>query len=149
MPPTPLSPWQTAQLSAKTCFPCATVPLPGGNPLPSGLTSMSHSAISSGVAGRPKSHASTGETNESAIAPVRSALLVENISDPPGLADAPSLPRVVVKKCVGSGCGDERLSVGLDIPLIVGRAADDPGRLTVPVPIHLEACLRLRQHRPI
>src|SRR5262245_9409334 len=33
--------------------PSADVPRPGGNPAPSGPTSMSHAAISPGVAGRP------------------------------------------------------------------------------------------------
>src|SRR5262245_32695577 len=149
MPPTPLSPWQTAQLSAKTSFPCATVPLPGGSPLPSGLTSISHSAISSGLAGRPKSYASAGEASANAIEPTSSALLVKDIANPPGLVDAPGRLRVVVKKRVGPHRGDEGLPVGLDIALFVGRAADDPGRPAVPGPIHLKARLRLRQHRQI
>src|SRR5689334_1766527 len=35
-------------------MPWRAVPCPGGSPLPSGLTAMSHAWISSGVAGRPK-----------------------------------------------------------------------------------------------
>src|SRR5689334_5698213 len=51
--PWPNSPWQAAQRSWKISSPCLTVPRPGGRPLPSGRTSVSHAAISSGSATRP------------------------------------------------------------------------------------------------
>src|SRR5579872_7116810 len=53
-PPLPPSPWQRAQLSAKTAAPCSAVPLPTGRPAPSGSMSMSHAAISAGSIGLPR-----------------------------------------------------------------------------------------------
>src|SRR6516225_5223642 len=44
--PLPSSPWQKAQLSANSVLPCAGVPLPGGSPVPSGMTVRSQGARS-------------------------------------------------------------------------------------------------------
>src|SRR5450631_2288567 len=49
----PKVPWHEAHLSSHTLRPCVTLPEPGGSPLKSGRTSMSHAAISAGVADRP------------------------------------------------------------------------------------------------
>ena len=43
--------------------------------------------------------------------------------------------------------GDEGVAVRLHVAFFVGRAADDLGGLAVPGPIHLKACLGLRQRR--
>src|SRR5512134_1556211 len=49
----PNTPWQDAHLDSHTSWPLATLPDPGGRPLKSGRTSMSHAATSFGVASRP------------------------------------------------------------------------------------------------
>src|SRR5574343_1619666 len=50
----PKMPWQCAHLPSHTSCPLATEPEPGGKPLKSGRTSMSHLATSLGVAMRPR-----------------------------------------------------------------------------------------------
>src|SRR5688572_4271283 len=49
----PKVPWQDAHFSSQTFWPFSTLPDPGGKPLKSGRTSMSHALISAAVAGRP------------------------------------------------------------------------------------------------
>src|SRR5690349_15173753 len=49
----PNVPWHEAHFASQISWPFATLPDPGGNPLKSGRTSMSHALISAGVAGRP------------------------------------------------------------------------------------------------
>src|SRR5215472_11722420 len=69
-PPWPPSPWQAWHFWAKIAAPCCGVPLPGGNPLPSGPTLMSHSARSASLTGlpRPGSSAAIAAAPESASA---------------------------------------------------------------------------------
>src|ERR1700741_3079749 len=124
MPPTPFSPWQAAPFSTKTSVPWATVPLPCGRPLPSGRTSMSHSAISFGVAVRPKSEAAAEEISANAIAPESCAILRQDILDPSRLVDAPGLLRVVMKQGVRPHRRDEGVSIRLHVALLVYGAAD-------------------------
>src|SRR6516165_7339573 len=107
---------------------------------------MSHSLISSGVAGRPKSKASAGDISmPKAIMPAKSVLLCQHIANPPISVDAPGLLRVVVKQRIGPHRRDERFSIRLDVAFVVGRAANDLCGLAVPGPIELESCLRFRQ----
>src|ERR1700726_4182678 len=54
MPPSPLSPWQAAHFCLKIGAPCAEVPLPGGKPVPSGMTKISQAARSEGLTGLPR-----------------------------------------------------------------------------------------------
>src|ERR1700692_523131 len=54
MPPSPFSPWQAAHFCLKIGAPCAEVPLPGGRPVPSGMTKMSQAARSEGLTGLPR-----------------------------------------------------------------------------------------------
>src|ERR1700681_2821282 len=54
MPPSPFSPWQAAHFCLKIGAPWAEVPLPGGRPVPSGMTKMSQAARSEGLTGLPR-----------------------------------------------------------------------------------------------
>src|SRR5438067_7271853 len=54
LPPWPSLPWHASHFCAKMAPPCAAVPLPGGRPLPSGPTLMSHSARSASLIGFPR-----------------------------------------------------------------------------------------------
>src|SRR5579871_5948920 len=149
MPPMPASPWHAAQFSANSCLPCVTVPLPSGSPRPSGRTSMSQRAISSGLAGLPKSLAAAERITAQAMIVMGSACLRQDIANLPRLVDAPRLLGVVVKQSVGTHRRDERVAVRLDIAFLVGRPADDLRRLAVPDPVHLKTGLSFRKHRPI
>src|SRR5262249_16316553 len=106
---------------------------------------MSHSLISSGDAGRPKSYAHAGNTNAPTIVTANMALLSKNIGHLPAGADAPGLLRGVMKPRIFPPLLDERFQIRLSIAPLVYRAADDFGGLAVPVPIHLKARLRLPQ----
>src|SRR4030095_8232213 len=52
--PAPCSPWQACHFCSYTSAPVAGVPLPGGNPTPSGPTLISQPAICAGLASRPR-----------------------------------------------------------------------------------------------
>src|ERR1700684_1653916 len=53
-PPLPFSPWQPEHFSAKIGAPCVGVPLPFGNPVPSGKMLMSHGAMVASSTGLPR-----------------------------------------------------------------------------------------------
>src|ERR1700727_3231287 len=53
-PPLPFSPWQPEHFSAKIGAPCSGVPLPLGNPVPSGKMLMSHGATVASSIGLPR-----------------------------------------------------------------------------------------------
>src|SRR5438094_244640 len=53
-PSVPVLPWHAAHLRSYSTAPCTGLPLPGGRPVPSAITSMSQALISSAVAGLPK-----------------------------------------------------------------------------------------------
>src|ERR1700726_2839968 len=53
--PAPFSPWQAWHFAANTASPCFTVPLPDGQPAPSGPMLMSQEAKSSGEIDLPRS----------------------------------------------------------------------------------------------
>src|ERR1700678_1893288 len=72
IPPRPLSPWQSAHLSANILAPSAALPLPGGRLVPSGRMLMSHGARSDWVIGLPRpgpSASATPAPNASATTP--------------------------------------------------------------------------------
>src|SRR5476649_2488046 len=95
----PKVPWHEAHLSSHTSRPCVTLPEPGGNPLKSGRTSMSHAAISADVAGRPTPGycaalviPATAGTQTRA----KAALISLRIAHLPAPGDLPRLDGVVV-----------------------------------------------------
>src|SRR5205823_12164388 len=51
--PFPPSPWHAEHFSAKTRAPWTAVPLPGGKPVPSGITAMSQALMSASEIGCP------------------------------------------------------------------------------------------------
>src|SRR5580692_11064887 len=61
-PPLALSPWQAEHFSAKIAAPCADVPLPFGNPVPSGRMLMSQLAIAASSRGLPRCGVSASDT---------------------------------------------------------------------------------------
>src|SRR5690606_17746294 len=129
--------------------PSMTVPLPSGKPLPSGRTSMSLKATSSGVAGRPNSHELANENGERHPSAVTIRFLGENIANPPLRVHAPRLLGVVVKQGIRTHLVDECLAVRLHVVLLISRAADDLGGLAIPNPVHLKPSLGLGQYRLI
>src|SRR6476659_6922257 len=62
LPPFAFSPWHTEHLAAKIVEPCSGVPLPGGNPVPSGRMLMSHAATSASDIGFPSPCANAADT---------------------------------------------------------------------------------------
>src|SRR4051794_31777707 len=83
--------------------PCTAVPLPGGNPVPSGIAAMSQAAISASVIGLPSfgvSAAIAAEPNGRTSAAANRVLRV-NMLDLPVAADAPAGEAVVV--LIGEG----------------------------------------------
>src|SRR5580765_6925612 len=53
LPPLPSCPWHAAHFAAYMRAPSAAVPLPGGRPVPSGRTLMSHPETSASLIGFP------------------------------------------------------------------------------------------------
>src|SRR5207302_2763415 len=51
--PFPPSPWHPEHSSANTRAPCVAVPLPGGRPVPSGITAVSQALMSASEIGFP------------------------------------------------------------------------------------------------
>src|SRR4051812_35443781 len=83
--------------------PCAAVPLPGGNPVPSGMAVILQAAISASVIGLPSlgdSAATATEPSVTARETASSGLRV-NMLDLPVAADAPAREAVVV--LIGKG----------------------------------------------
>src|SRR5215211_4440217 len=113
VPPSPFAPWHFAPRRAKSSSPCWTLPLPGGSPVPSGLTSMSQPAICSAPAGSPKPNRASGVLtahlpaggHDPGLDPVE---VVEGI-------DPPRLDQLVLRR--------------LDVASLVDRAAGDPRRV--------------------
>src|SRR5436190_17697004 len=60
--------------AAYTASPCFGVPLPGGRPTPSGPMLMSHAAISSGVATRPRFGLSAANAMADVVARIEPAM---------------------------------------------------------------------------
>src|ERR1700727_2042734 len=98
-PPLPFSPWQPEHFSAKIGAPCAGVPLPFGNPVPSGRMLISHGAIAASSIGLPKFGVSASETPLIAARHTEAAKIVRLNVDMLDLAvasDAPAGDRVIM-----------------------------------------------------
>src|SRR5687767_7624500 len=100
----PNTPWQEAHFASHTCWPFSTLPDPGGRPLKSGRTSMSHALISAGVAARPTlgnwAPACAGATSKSVTPAQAGAQFLINL-DILHLALRRHLPRLVGVVVVG------------------------------------------------
>src|ERR1700722_1248706 len=98
-PPLALSPWQAEHFSAKIGAPCADVPLPFGNPVPSGRMLMSQLAIAASSTGLPRCGVSASETPAVVASTSEAARRMRLRVDMLDLAiacDAPACDRVVV-----------------------------------------------------
>src|SRR6185503_9864538 len=146
----PKVPWQKAQRVSQIFLPSATLPEPAGSPLKSGRTSMSHAAISSGVAGRPipsKVVAARVTPVETGIQPTSaSALSHLDIVHLPALFHLPRLDRVVVVDRSRAAHRAQLVDAGLHIPRVVHRARLEDGGRPIPHPVDVEARERLREH---
>src|SRR3989442_9526190 len=144
--PAPFAPWQTWHFCSYTVAPVAGVPLPGGNPTPSGPTLMSQPAICAGVASRPRFGLSIplGVMPAPAQPPTTRASATQTRSrvDMLHLAvrrHAPGLDAVEVEDRVVAMRGDELVALRLHGPRIVGGARFQHARTSVPFPRHPEA----------
>src|SRR5271154_6667083 len=131
-PPLALSPWQAEHFSAKIDAPCADVPLPFGNPVPSGRMLMSQSAIAASLSGLPRCGVSASDTPAvvaSRSEAARTMSLCVDMLDLAIACDAPACDRVVVlvgkpqhrrRLCQFAANGDEfsagRLHVARFVP---------------------------------
>src|SRR6185369_6202539 len=142
----PLSPWHEAHRSAKMGLPSAAVPLPGGNPLPSGGMVRSQSLTSSAVGARPTPYvgiwAATGEAPAAARSipsAVTSRSLYVDIVDAAIGRHLPALDGIVVVDRVQAAdlgqFGERRLEIAgfIDAP----RLEND--RAPIPAPVESEA----------
>src|SRR6516162_2818943 len=161
-PPWPPSPWQAWHFWAKIAAPCCGVPLPGGSPLPSGPTLMSHSARSASLTGlpRPGSSAAIAAAPESASANAAAKVkrLAVDMLDLPFLVDRPTGDDVHMPHREGghrhvdlgrAALGEHLLARGLHIAGLVPGAALQHHRLPVPAPGQAEAGQRLGQDRRV
>src|SRR5580692_4313848 len=98
-PPLALSPWQAEHFSAKIAAPCADVPLPFGNPVPSGRMLMSQLAIAASLSGLPRCGVSARDmpaVAASSSEAARTMCLCVDMLDLAIACDAPACDRVVV-----------------------------------------------------
>src|SRR3546814_13780907 len=113
---------------------------------------MSQPAICSGVAGWPRpsrswAAAPRGRARNHATAIHSPGVLHGGIGDLPALGDLPCLDGVVVIDVVLSPHVEELLACRLDIARLVGRAAGQGGRASVPPPGPPDAGQALRKDR--
>src|SRR6516164_8518388 len=109
---------------------------------------MSHTAISSGVAGCPRSGVSasaTVDTTSNADAALKCLRI--DMPDLPVLADRPAGDAVEVIERLRAAFGDQRCARRLDIPGTVCSAALQHRRAAVPAPRYAEPGQRLCQDR--
>src|ERR1700761_6336799 len=149
-PPLPLSPWQAAHFSAKIGAPCADVPLPFGNPVPSGRMLMSQLAIAASSSGLPRCGVSALDRLAVAASKITAASrtgLGVDMLDLAARCNAPARNRIVV--LVGEAQNRRRLGEfhahgnkfgarGLHVAGLVPRPALQCGRAAVPAPRHAE-----------
>src|SRR5260370_767387 len=103
------SQWQDGHCATYTASPCCGLPLPGGRPAPSGPMLMSHTAISSGVAGRPRSGVSANvAVDRKSMAEAALKCLGIDMPDLPVLADRPAGYAVEGIERLGAAFGDQR-----------------------------------------
>src|SRR5579863_8046522 len=149
-PPLPLSPWHAAHFSAKIGAPCADVPLPFGNPVPSGSMLMSQLAIAASSSGLPRCGVSAFDrlavVASKSIAANRMGLGVD-MFDLAIRCNAPTRDRVVVligeaqyRRRLGqfTAHGDKFGARRLHVARLVPRPALQRGRTAVPAPWHAE-----------
>src|SRR5579862_1183263 len=158
-PPRALSPWQAEHFSAKITAPCADVPPPFGNPVPSGRMLMSQLAIAASSSGWPRRGVSA--LNRSAVVAKSSAAAAQmslgvDMLDLAARSNTPACDRVVVligeaqyRRLLGelTAYGDEFGAGRLDVARLIPRSALQRGRATVPAPWHAEARESLAQDR--
>src|SRR5918996_5487768 len=141
--PVPFSPWHDWHFWVYTTAPWSGVPLPGGSPVPSGGMLMSHPAISAGVAGRPRLGVSWATLDVYAararITITTAVTLRIDIFPLAGGLYLPRLDGIVVKDGVGAMRADQGVARRLDGTAVVGGAALQHGRGTVPLPGDAEA----------
>src|SRR3984957_12703700 len=159
-PPLPLSPWHAAHFSAKITAPCAGVPLPFGNPVPSGRMLMSQLAMAASSIGLPRLGVSAMEApaiiasnSDAAASSGRSGV---NMLDLPVAADAPAGDRIVVligeaqdrRRFRQFAAGGHEFGAGrLHIAGFIPCPALQRGGAAVPAPRQAETGERLAQHR--
>src|SRR5215475_9734119 len=139
--------------------PCAGVPAPGGKPVPSGATLISHAAISAGSIGlpRPGPSADAAPAAKKSVSPTAGDILLGvDMFDLPVAIDAPAGDGVEVliqhrpdrRNCPQlTAVGDEFGSGRLHVAGIVPGAALQGRRPAVPTPGHAEAGEGLAEHR--
>src|SRR5579863_6045254 len=160
-PPLPLSPWQAEHFSAKIDAPCAGVPLPFGNPVPSGRMLMSQLAIAASSIGLPRCGVSAKDaparitSASAAITTIRLSLSV-NMLDLAAAADTPACDRVVVligktqhRRRLGQFAANrDKFSTGrLHIARLVPCAALQRRRSSIPAPRQTETRKGFAQDR--
>src|SRR5580700_8309224 len=160
-PPWPSLPWQGSHFCAKIAAPWAGVPLPGGNPLPSGPTLMSQSARSASLTGLPspgRSAAVAAADKPSTSASEMARRLPVDMLGLPIAVDGPAGDDVHVPHREGghrnvdlrsATLGEHLLARGLNIAGLVPGAALQHDRLAVPAPGQAEAGQGLGEHRRI
>src|SRR5258706_1428748 len=150
----PNVPWHDAHFASQTFCPCCTLPDPGGRPLKSGRTSMSHAAISAAVAGRPTPGYGVPAANvipakagiqDTANAVIR--LIGLDIGHFPTLRDLPRLNRVVVVDRARAAHGAQLVDLRLHVPGLIHRARLQDGGPAIPDPVDVEAREALGKHR--
>src|ERR1700687_1756366 len=149
----PKVPWQEAHFPSHTRSPLATLPEPGGRPLKSGRTSMSHAAISAGVAMRPTpgygpAHAAEARASNIIAAADKSArgrassriesvnLHIANLA---AVGDLPRLDGVVVVDRARAAHRAQLVDLRLDVTGLVDRARLQDRGSAVPRPVDVEA----------
>src|SRR5690349_429895 len=99
-PPWPLRPWQASHFSAKIAAPWAAVPLPVGNPLPSGPMLMSHRARSASLTLWPRPGPSPAIAGTAISASARGTAIAQRLRIDmlglPGRVDRPACDHVHV-----------------------------------------------------
>src|SRR5215472_7673904 len=139
--------------------PCAGVPAPGGKPVPSGATLISHAAISAGSIGLPRPGPSADATlaARQSISPTAGDILLGvDMFDLPVAVDPPAGDGVEVliqhcpdrRNCLElTALGDEFGSGRLHVAGIVPGAALQGRGPAVPMPGHAEAGEGLAEYR--
>src|SRR5215469_11678190 len=159
-PPWPPSPWQASHFCAKIAAPCWGVPLPAGNPLPSGPTLMSHGARSASLTGLPSpgSSAASAVAPESASASAATKYLAVDMLHLAFLVHGPAGDHVHVAHresghrhvdLGGAALGEHFFARRLHVAGLVPGAALQHDRLPVPAPGQAKARQRLGQHRGV
>src|SRR5438874_9518328 len=151
--PLPASPWQCAHFCAKIGAPCAMVPLPGGKPLPSGYTWISHAARSPCVSGCPRLGPAA---IAGALATSSAASLSVDMAHASIGIDRPARRAVVVLADEGGHWRDPRALAArgdnlgarrLHVARVVPGATLQHRRPAVPLPRDAKAGEALREHR--